>query len=235
MALPIQNQTLVVGVVSDADTWRQLALADAPCDVVELRVDALPAAERHLPLSAPCPKPLLLTLRHRSEGGACEWSEAERLQLAHELLPAADMLDWEIAYLPGAEELLRAAKARGVVIVASAHFFHSTPTLAEMQQLAKRARTAGADVVKIAFTPLCKEDMQTGLDFLRTGESGESGEPGEPGEPLIAIMGMGPEYGPRSRKLYSAHGSALLYGYLGGRPIAPGQLSAAECRTLIRR
>lgn len=213
---------LVVGVVSDAATWHGLSEGALPCDVVELRVDALPEAERRLPLLSPCPKPLLLTLRHRSEGGACEWDEAARRRLALELLPAAAMLDWEIALLPGAEDVVLAAKARGVTLVASAHFFHSSPSLEEMQALASRARAAGADIVKIAFTPLGEADMQTGLDFLRVCP------------PPVALMGMGPIYGPQSRKLYSAHGSALLYGYLGHTPSAPGQLSAAECRALLR-
>lgn len=222
MDLPTcKNTPRVVGVVSDTATWLRLSHAALPCDVVELRVDSLPPAERRLPLQAPCPKPLLLTLRHRSEGGACEWDEAERLRLAQELLPAANMLDWEIAHMGGAADLLREAKSRGVTIVASAHYFHSTPPIEEMHALAARARAAGADIVKIAFTPGSDADMAAGLEFLRTGE------------PPIAIMGMGAVYGPLSRKLYSAHGSALLYGYLGGVPSAPGQLSAAECRQLL--
>lgn len=221
MVFPASKQPLVVGVVSDAQTWRSLAAEELPCDVVELRVDALPETDRRLPLSIPCPKPLLLTLRHQSEGGACEWDTAARLQLAQELLPAAAMLDWEIARLPGAEQLLRAAKELGVAVVASAHYFHSTPPLSEMLALATQARAAGADVVKIAFTPLSEQDMDTGLAFLQQCPA------------PAAAMGMGAEFGPKSRALYSAHGSALLYGYLGNRPSAPGQLSAAACRAML--
>lgn len=221
MTHPASKSPLVVGVVSDSATWHTLATADLPCDVIELRVDALPEAERRLPLQAPCPKPLLLTLRHHSEGGACEWDETERRARALELLPAADMLDWEIAHLAGAEQLLSAAREHGVTIIASAHYFHSTPSAEEMQQLVDRARAAGADIVKIAFTPGSEADMLAGLEFLRNCQS------------PLALMGMGAVYGPLSRKLYSAHGSALLYGYLGSTPSAPGQLSAAECRALL--
>lgn len=221
MSTPLPNYPLVVGVVSDTATWHSLA-EDTPCDIVELRVDALPAAERRLPLCAPCPKPLLLTLRHADEGGACAWDEAERLRLAHELLPAARFLDWEIAHLPGAESLVRAAKERGVRVVTSAHDFLHTPTLQDMLQLEQNARAAGADVVKLAFTPHCEADLHTGSAFLSRCKQ------------PVAIMGMGPEYGPRSRRIYAAQGSVLLYGYLGGRSSAPGQMSAAECRALLR-
>ena len=217
MSLPTSSRPLVAGVVSNAQTWRALMLEPPVCDVVELRVDALPKDERLLPLERPCPKPLLLTLRHESEGGAYAWEEAERLTLAERLLPAAAMLDWEIAFLPGAEALLRAAHAHDVAVVASAHFFHSTPSLEEMLELEARARLAGADVVKIAFTPSSEEDLDTGSAFLKA-----SSLP-------AAVMGMGPHYGPISRRRYAEEGSLLLYGYLGGVPSAPGQLSAAEC------
>ena len=211
----------VVGAVSDAATWLSLSSDEPPCDIVELRVDALPEAEWRLPLRSACPKPLLLTLRHASEGGACVWDEGVRLRLAAELLPAAALLDWEIAHLPGADELVRAAKARGVAVVASAHYFHSAPPLAEMRELEARARDAGADVVKIAFTPQNESDMQSGLEFLSTCSL------------PAALMGMGAVYGPASRRLYTAHGSVLLYGYLGAAPTAPGQLTAAACREMV--
>lgn len=219
MSLDFTGQTRIVGVVSDAPTWHSLAEQELPCDMVELRVDALAETERHLPLHTPCPKPLLLTLRHISEGGSYAWDEAARRALAETLLPAAAALDWEIAQLPGAESLLRAAAAAGVPVVASAHYFHHTPPLREMQELAARAKDAGAAVVKIAFTPLSETDVQVGLDFLSSCCM------------PAAIMGMG-ALGPASRQLYTAHGSALLYGYLGGKPSAPGQLSAQECVAL---
>ena len=212
----------MVGAVSSAQTWRALAGAELPCDVVELRVDALEPADRRLPEAIPCPKPLLLTLRHESEGGLCRWHEAERRALAEALLPAAAMLDWEIARLAGAEKLLAAAAAAGVGVVASAHYFHGMPELHEMRELESRALDAGAAVVKIAFTPRNADDVQRGLEFLATRRM------------PAAIMGMG-AYGPESRALYTAHGSALLYGYLGEAPTAPGQLSALECMRMRDR
>ena len=212
-------RTRVVGVISRESDWEQLAQqAELPCDWVELRLDALPPAARLLPLSSPCRKPLLLTPRHISEGGLCEWTEEERVEAARRLLPAAAALDWEIAQLGSAQELLAEARARGVLIVASAHYFHGMPGLAEMQQLELAAKAAGAHIVKIAFTPADEAQMAVGVDFLQLPRQGMR----------AAVMGMGP-LAAASRALYTRHGSALLYGYLGSTPTAPGQLSAQQC------
>lgn len=221
MSLDFTKGTLVVGAVSETEVFQRLneEKTELPCDIVELRLDALSESKRHLPLHTPCPKPLLLTLRHQSEGGACEWDEQTRLRLAEDLLPAAAALDWEIARLPKAKELLKKANAADVPVIASAHYFDSMPSVEEMHELEQRARDAGAAVVKIAFTPNSEHDVQRALKFL------------EACRMPAAIMGMG-KLGAMSRKLYTAHGSALLYGYLGDKPTAPGQLSAKECLKL---
>lgn len=219
MSLDFSQKPLVVGVVSDAATWRSLA-QDTPCDLVELRVDALPEEERLLPLSHPCPKPLLITARHASEGGNCVWDEAERTRLVSQLLPTAAALDWEVAQLAAATELIAEAKARGVTVIASAHDFAGTPTTEDMLATEQQALAVGADVVKMAFTPLRAEDLMVGVEFLR-----------RPHATPIAIMGMG-GFAAASRALYAHLGSALLYGYLGDQPTAPGQWPASLCRAL---
>lgn len=211
-----EGKTRVVGVVSDAEAWGKLSQQKVVCDVVELRVDALPQEVRAEINGVTCPAPLLLTLRHRDEGGQAEWTEEERRALALKLLPAAAALDWEIAHMEGAGEVLAAAHACGAAVIASAHYFHSMPTLGEMLELAKKAQAAGADVVKIAFTPGSEDDLAIGDQFLQ-----DCGMP-------AAIMGMG-ELAAASRRRYTAQGSVLLYGYLQGAPTAPGQLSAEEC------
>ena len=219
--MDLPKKTLVAGVVTTAELWRELAdMPNLPCDLVELRLDALPPESRRIPSTHPCPKPLLLTPRHKSEGGYCDWDDAERGALALELLPHAAALDWEIARLSGAQELLAAAKARGVKLIASAHFFDRTPALAEMLQLEAEAQRAGADIVKIAFTPAGEADLAIGDDFLRRCTM------------PAAIMGMG-SLAATSRERYTRQGSALLYGYLGHTPTAPGQLSAEQCSRWI--
>lgn len=217
-------QCKVVGSVPDWETWCRVVSADSvPCDWMELRVDALP---QPLPvpdlLVAKPAVPVLLTLRHASEGGLCEWDEAERQRLALELLPMARALDWELNMLPSATALVRAAKAAGVTLIASNHDFEKTPSLSLLQEREAAARAAGADIVKFAFRLHSAEDMMVGLELLRRASG------------PMAVMGMGP-LGPVSRLLYAQHGSCLIYGYIGNQPTAPGQWSAETFRHLLKQ
>lgn len=209
----------VVGSVSDASTWEELTLpgVELICGAVEWRVDALPnASAAEALLSRPCARPLLVTVRHASEGGLREMEEEERLSLARRLLPKAAALDWEIARLEQAAELAAEAHEQGVALVASAHDFEKTPPLDSLLEKENRARELGADIVKFAFRLRCAEDMVTGVELLRRASG------------PLAVMGMGP-LGPVSRLLYAQLGSVLVYGYLGKEETAPGQWSAQQC------
>ena len=213
------SRPLVVGSVSSADAWQAACAAETlPCDVVELRVDGLPAETDWAALAQMrCCRPVLVTVRHESEGGLRPMSTAERVQIARTLLPLAAALDWEIARLEEAAELLAEARAAGVVTIASAHDFEKTPTLESLQEKEQRARSLGADVAKFAFRLHSAEDMMVGVELLRHASG------------TTTVMGMGP-LGAVSRLLYAQHGACLVYGYLGDTPTAPGQWSAALCR-----
>ncbi len=205
--------------MSDADTWRAVTTPTAilPCNAVELRVDLMP---KDMPLdelaARRCSKPLLLTVRHASEGGGRAMEEPARRALALSLLSSAAALDWEIARMEGAESLLRAAHDTHVVVVASAHDFEKTPPLAQLLDQERRARASGADIVKFAFRLHSGDDLLVGAELLRRATG------------PVAVMGMGP-LGPVSRLLYAQLGSVLVYGYLGEAPTAPGQWSAKLC------
>lgn len=218
LPIPETFPPYVVGSVSDVETWRALdGDVKVPCDVVELRVDAFPAGiGAGVFAQARCERPVLVTVRHESEGGLRPMREVERETLASYLLPIASALDWEIARMHEATDLLLAAKEDGVTLIASAHDFHKTPSLAELREKEQFARSMGADIVKFAFRLNSYEDIQVGIDLLR----GATGP--------MAVMGMGP-LGAASRLLYAQHGSKLVYGYLGETPTAPGQWSAELC------
>lgn len=214
----------VVGSVSDWETWCRLCTADEQpdCDIVELRVDALPetlTSDEILALR--CPKPVLLTLRHESEGGRRpRWNESARLELALKLLPMASLLDWEIARLRDASELLSEAKRRGVTIIGSGHDFRFTPAVSTLLALEDKGRRAGIDVAKFAFRINCADDLPVGCELLEAARG------------PMALMGMG-DLGPTSRLIYAQMGSCLVYGYLGSHPSAPGQWPAAEFRRAL--
>lgn len=118
-----------MGSVSDLAAWRAACAAESlPCDVVELRADGLPAETYWAALAQMrCCCPVLVTVRHESEGGLRSMSAIERVGIARALLPLASTLDWEIAHLEEAAELLAEAHAARVPIIASAHDFEKTP------------------------------------------------------------------------------------------------------------
>lgn len=213
------TRPLVVGSVSTAEAWNAVCAADTlPCDVVELRADGLPAETDWAALAQMrCCRSVLVTVRHESEGGLRPMSATERVGIARALLPLASALDWEIARLDEAAGLLTAARAAGVVTIASAHDFEQTPSLDSLLEKEQRARILGADVAKFAFRLHSAEDMMVGVELLRRATG------------TTTVMGMGP-LGAVSRLLYAQHGACLVYGYLGDTPTAPGQWSAALCR-----
>lgn len=210
------NSSSIVGCITDWQLWQQAVdgTLPLPCDVIELRVDALPPDVSYDDVLAhPSPKPLLVTVRDAAEGGVREMPYALRCAWALKLLPMATWLDWELVNLEKAPAMAQLVHAAGVQLVASYHDFNGTPALEDLLAKERRARELGADIAKFAFQLNSEQDMQVGLDLL----SRATGP--------VAVMGMGPQAA-ESRLLYARHGSCLVYGYLGSAPAAPGQTSA---------
>ena len=213
---------LIVGVVKTPDELAKVKRGD--CDIVELRVDAYAEGVHELTPQVPCDVPVLLTFRDATEGGYCVVAQHERIECVRRLLPMAAAVDWEIALLDDAGDLLEQMHASGIMLVASAHYFSGTPSVSELDALEQRALAAGADLVKVAFTPQNWEQVQAVAGWLT-----RSGHPRP-----VALMGMGP-LAQESRLFLCKQGSALVYGYLGNSPSAPGQMSAEDCRKAFRR
>lgn len=213
----------VVGSVSDEQMLRFVVAPEAelPCDMVEFRVDMLPVESAVSgALRAPCSKPVLLTVRHACEGGGRAMPEGERRDLAFSLLPVVSALDWEAAFLAESRDLVDAAHALAVPVIASAHYFDGVPPLLKLLDVQEKARSLGADVVKFAFRLFSVEDMAVGVELLRRATG------------PIAVMGMG-SLAPVSRLLYSQMGSCLMYGYLGAGATAPGQWPVELCQRAV--
>ncbi len=216
---------LVVGSVSDLATWQQVTEAgsEPPCDVIELRVDLLPESfSVEEIVSRPCPRPLIVTYRHESEGGARIVDEETRIATVRALLPIASAVDWEILMMALDEDFMEELGEAGIPLIASAHFFETTPEAEQMIALAECAAESGAAITKFAFKLNCGGDVQAGVRLLSDCDT------------PLAVMGMG-ELGSVSRLLYAQLGSRLVYGYLGDSPTAPGQWSAAEYREELLR
>ena len=215
----------IIGSVADADTFHSLLTAGSTpdCDMLELRVDGLLKSGVNVDemLQATLSQPLLVTVRTPEEGGLYPFADTQsRADIAMHLLPRASALDWEIEHLSEVPQLVDAAKKAGVMLIASAHNFEKAPTEQELRMLELRARRLGADVVKFAFAVNDAEDVQVGVNILRSASG------------PMAVMGMG-ALGPVSRLLYDQHGSCLVYGYFGNAPTAPGQWSTALFRAAL--
>lgn len=198
-------------------------LGSRDVDLVELRVDALAGklaeVRRFLPK---CRLPVLLTVRHPAEGGIGDLSKEDRRKFFHEFLPFAAMVDVELRSVTVMQEVLRAAKERGIKVVVSHHHFHGMPTLTQMRERRKRAFAAGADIFKLAALATSARSVARLIDFL----SEDQGRP-------AAAMGMG-EFGQVSRLVLACAGSILNYGYLD-KPNAPGQWEARELKQMLGR
>ena len=170
--------------------------------------------------------PLLFTFRTASEGGekAVREETYRALNLSAAESGSADMIDVEVFAHPGAAELIRSLHACGAVVVGSSHNFHETPPEAEILRCLASEREAGADILKIAVMPQCREDVLTLLSATKKARETF------PDRPLIT-MSMG-KRGVLSRIAGEAFGSAATFGTLGASS-APGQIPAEKLREIL--
>ena len=209
------NNCHVVGTIPSAAALRcALALKPGAVDLFELRADHFAADPRPLLRAAPrlC-APLIVTVRHPAEGGAGALSFARRAELYGRFLPVAKFIDLELRSLRPLAAVIAEARARGVKLIVSAHFFKSTPTLARLETLRDRAFAAGADIFKIAALTRTLPEVLTLASLLAR----------SPRLPL-SVMGMG-KFGKLARPLLACAGSVLNYGFLDKVQV-PGQWAA---------
>lgn len=196
-------------------------LQSTEADIVEVRLDCLMQhLERVRKVLRKVKLPILLTARHPTEGGAFELSPANRCSLLEEFLPQAAAVDIEMRSVNAMESVLREAEKRGVLKVFSFHDFQSTPSIEKLQQLAIKAREAGANIVKIATKLHCPADIIPLLQLQALSANFPT-----------ATMGMGP-LGNISRLTLAAAGSRLNYGFLDC-PQVEGQWPATRLRELL--
>jgi 3-dehydroquinate dehydratase-1 len=209
------------------------ALRLAP-DLVEVRVDAwrdgeeVPAALARLRWlrGALGDLPLLLSCRHRAEGGIRVLSDEARGAVYGAALEErlADLVDLELRSDP---ELLGAVRDRarrcGVPLLLSSHDFQGTPPEGVLVSLFEAALAEGADVAKVAVTPRRPEDLLRLLSALLAVRRAH------PEPPLVGIA-MGP-LGAVTRVAGGLFGSDLAFA-VGTRPSAPGQIPLEELRRI---
>ncbi|MFO1413151.1 MAG: type I 3-dehydroquinate dehydratase [Burkholderiales bacterium] len=171
--------------------------------------------------------PVLFTRRSTDEGGEpIAISEAQVVALYEAVCAAGcvDMVDYECA--KPAEDFARvrtAAKAAGIVLVASFHNFKATPDKAALLDRFTRAQQLGGDVAKVAVMPTGPDDVLTLL--AATSAAREALD-----IPLVS-MSMGP-WGSLSRMVGWVYGSTVTFA-VGKSSSAPGQVPIEELRAVL--
>ena len=183
-------------------------------DIAELRIDQF-ASRTQANVLAEIEKfraiPVLATIRAASEGGAWKDSDAERLALYKAVLPHVDAVDVELSSSAIAPDVVAAAHVLAKPVVLSFHDFAKTPPLDKLNAIARDARAAGADIVKVAAMCTSQDDVRILTRF--TLDHASEG---------VVVIGMGP-IGVPTRVLFPALGSLFTFAAYG-EGTAPGQL-----------
>ena len=198
------------------------ALADNKdyVDICELRLDLLSPSE--VAKAADFPSmvdiPVILTLRHVSDGGKCTLQEKARRSLLIDTMKNGGFSYVDIEDDVKKSDVEEAAHSLGMKVIRSYHDFEGVPAdiFSRVHSLASRG-----DVAKIAVTPHNTTDVMT---LFRINEELKD-------VPKI-IIGMG-EWGVATRILYKKMGSILTFGS-NGKAVAPGMISARELKLLYR-
>lgn len=205
-------------------------------DLVEVRIDrfaavadtaAVLAALGSVRAALDPALPVLLTFRTALEGGAATSTpEAYRdLLLAAAPSPAVDAVDVEMAVRPDVlEAVVAGVHAAGRPVVMSFHDLAGTPSSDEIVERLVRQQELGADVVKLACTPVSAQDVLTLLAATEDYTASRFAKP-------AITMAMGP-LGVVSRLAGETFGSVLTFGTVGAAS-APGQVDAARLRAAL--
>ncbi len=220
------SRPVISAAVSDIDI-RLLKPSDIKViDLIELRVDMFKTLSEDYVKSVfykvkeRFSKPVLCTIRLKSEGGRKSIDENKRYALFKAIIPRADMVDIEIQsrLFSDVVRLSHRFKKR---VIASYHNFKSTPEKRFLLKILAKARHASADIIKLAVKANSMEDVVKLACFTLEHEK----------DNLITIS-LG-EKGRVSRVINPLLGSLITYGYVGN-PKADGQMHVRQLAEQIK-
>jgi len=193
-------------------------------DIAELRIDLF-ASKRANDVLAQIDRfhgiPRLATIRSAGEGGGWDGSDAERLTLYESVISCVDAIDVELSSKSIAGAVVENARALGKCAIVSFHDFERTPSPADLDHIASRAKGLGADIVKVAAMCRTPEDVRTLVAYtLRHREKG------------LVTIGMG-EVGLLTRVFFPALGSLFTFAAFG-HGTAAGQIPLGETHKYLQ-
>lgn len=218
-------------IIEEAKTFQEI-----PVDVVEWRADwyedvfDFAKVEETLKelREALGETPVLFTFRTSKEGGekAIETDVYVELNKTVAASGYADLVDVEVFTGDEAvEEIISAAHANGVKVVASNHDFFATPEKDEIVRRLCKMQELDADIPKIAVMPQNKKDVLT----LLAATEEMSGEHAD--RPIITMSMAGT--GVISRLCGEVFGSALTFG-AAKKASAPGQMGVNDLEMMLK-
>ena len=191
------------------EEWKEAA--DAGAELVELRIDCLRSEPDLKRLLAQRFTPLVFTIRRGADGGLWRGDEEKRQRLFREAIVAGvDYVDLEADI---AAKVPRYGKTKRIV---SIHDMKKTPE--NLAEIAKGAREAHADIVKVATMARSVADASRVLQLVAKAQA-----------PTVGIA-MGP-LGVFTRILGAKFGAPLTYaGFNPERIFAPGMIPFKELK-----
>lgn len=204
-----------IGGAGAEEIARRLRQVDRRADLVEIRLDRVPAPEVAGLVTA-APLPVVATCRRRQDGGQFDGEEAERAQRLRAAVRAGAAwvdLEW------GSETARSASAFAPARVILSWHDFNGTPVDLE-ERLRSMRSASGATWLKLVPTACGLGDLVRLRHLLRDASD------------LVAFA-MGPT-GAASRLLAPVWGSRATYASGSAEPTAPGQLPVQEMLDLYR-
>ena len=221
------NPQMLAGVIMDGiDVRAASKAASAGADSFELRIDSFKDTDTERlagaikDLGRRVKRPLILTVRSAKEGGAKKISDEKRLEIYGALMPFVDFADIELSSMKIIKNVVKSARKHNKKIIVSFHDFKGTPAKATLNGIVRRARRAGADIVKIA----CRADSNADLNALALVLL-------ENRSMIVIPMGA---FGRPGRLFFPTLGSMVSYCPVK-RASAPGQLTISQFKDITRR
>ncbi|MBW2979965.1 shikimate dehydrogenase [Candidatus Woesearchaeota archaeon] len=193
-------------------------------DIIELRADFIRdiSINNLKSIIKKSKKPLIVTVRKRSEGGKFSGSEEKRINLLKKAIElSADFVDIELSSGTKAISQLKKLSKKTKIIV-SHHNFKKTP---DLNSIYSKIKKTNCDVIKIAAFAQSIDDNIKVFDIIKKANKDK--------KKIIALcMGVNGEL---SRILSPALGAFLTFGSLKkGKESAPGQIEAKTLKEIYR-
>jgi 3-dehydroquinate dehydratase/shikimate dehydrogenase len=191
-------------------------------DIIELRADLIRGIDIKRILKS-TKKPIIVTVRKKSEGGKFSGSEEKRLKLLRDAVDlGADFVDIELS--SGTKAITQLMKDKGKTkIIVSYHNFKETPN--NLEVIYRKIKKTGCNVIKIATFANSISDNVKIFKLIKKAKRENKN--------IIALC-MG-EKGQVSRILSPVLGAFLTFGALKkGKESAPGQIEAAVLKKAYR-